>query len=346
MGNRPPPYIQKRTINPRLVHLVSSYLSERNFDIGTCYDRFGRSFLQPLGEDGAIDFIEFLKLLDVASRKLLDDALGLKIAQRLPFFATGLHHYLVTNAPALGQAVQAAAAYTGLVTNAYATDYEEAGGFAWINFSFREDMGPLTQFVDLQIAALVLRARDLVDDPLLKLRIEFQHPEPHARRDFHEIIGTDLKFNMPVTRVGFAGQDLTRPVPDADPRLFEELQKCARIMLELKQREKDIVARASQLIADFLPSGGATPERIAEELAIGERTLQRELAAASTTFSKVVEDTRKRMALHFLADTELPLTEIAFRLGYSELSAFSRAARGWFGQTPTSIRQNRRLSST
>ena len=101
-------------------------------------------------------------------------------------------------------------------------------------------------------------------------------------------------------------------------------------------------ARVSQLVSQLLPSGGATSERIAKELAVGERALQREFAAASTTFSKVLEDTRKRTALHFLADTELPLTEIAFRLGYSELSAFSRAARGWFGQTPTSLCQNRR----
>lgn len=334
MGSHASTYFAKRTINPRLVHLVRSYLSERNFELESCYARFGENFLELLNEDGAIDFAEFLRLLHVASQKLQDDALGLKIAQRLPFFATGLHHYRVTNAPTLGAAVQTAAEYTGLVTNAYATHHAETGGFAWIIFSFRDDLGPLAPFVDLQIGALVLRAQALLDSPRLKLRVEFEHPEPRAIADFHEIIGTNIRFSMPFTRVGFASEDLAMPVPDSDPRLFEELLKCADIMLQLKRREKDIVARTSQLISDLLPSGEATSERVSKELAMGERTLQRELAAASITFSKVVEDTRKRMALHFLHDTELPLTEIAFRLGYSELSAFSRAARGWFGQTP------------
>jgi AraC-like DNA-binding protein len=41
-----------------------------------------------------------------------------------------------------------------------------------------------------------------------------------------------------------------------------------------------------------------------------------------------------------LANSKASLTDIAFELGYSELSAFSRAFRSWVGETPQSYRES------
>ena len=72
---------------------------------------------------------------------------------------------------------------------------------------------------------------------------------------------------------------------------------------------------------------------------MSSRALQRELEKANTSFRDLVDETRKSMARQYLADTSLPLTEIAFMLGFSELSAFSRAARSWFGVSPSELRK-------
>ena len=79
-------------------------------------------------------------------------------------------------------------------------------------------------------------------------------------------------------------------------------------------------------------------QSVAHALNISIRTLQRELAGAGTSFRAVSDCARKQIALELLHDTDLPLTEAAFRLGFSELSAFSRAAKKWFGRTAGEVR--------
>jgi AraC-like DNA-binding protein len=56
-------------------------------------------------------------------------------------------------------------------------------------------------------------------------------------------------------------------------------------------------------------------------------------------FKALVDDTRRRFAVEYLKDSENTLTEIAFLLGYSEVSAFSRAFKRWTGITPVGYRR-------
>ena len=77
-----------------------------------------------------------------------------------------------------------------------------------------------------------------------------------------------------------------------------------------------------------------TLEEAAEALSISPWKLQRRLAEAGVTFKDLVEGTRRKLALTYLKQPHLPLTEIAFLLGYSELSAFSRAFHRWAGVPP------------
>jgi AraC-like DNA-binding protein len=64
----------------------------------------------------------------------------------------------------------------------------------------------------------------------------------------------------------------------------------------------------------------------------------RELHHDGLNFKELVEVTRRDLALSYIRRRELPLSEIAFLLGYSELSAFSRAVRRWTGQSPRALR--------
>jgi len=69
------------------------------------------------------------------------------------------------------------------------------------------------------------------------------------------------------------------------------------------------------------------------------RQLQTELKRHDTSFDEVLTRTRRALAERYLRDSDLPLTEIALMLGFSELSAFTRAARNWLGMPPSQWRQ-------
>jgi AraC-like DNA-binding protein len=71
---------------------------------------------------------------------------------------------------------------------------------------------------------------------------------------------------------------------------------------------------------------------------MSERTLVRRLAEHDTSFAQMVERLRHDLALKYLSDQDLSLTQIAFLLGYSNQSAFSTACRRWTGRPPRELR--------
>jgi AraC-like DNA-binding protein len=78
---------------------------------------------------------------------------------------------------------------------------------------------------------------------------------------------------------------------------------------------------------------------VAKSVAISPRTLQRRLEQQGLDFKKLVRDTRHQFALEYLKDHANTLTQIAFLLGYSEVSAFNRAFKRWTGSTPLDYRR-------
>ncbi len=331
-----------RTISSRLLHLVGAFAAANGINVEELARECGIDLTAAKLPEGELQFSDFLNLLESASQRTGCEDFSVRLAATLPARLTGIYHYLTTNAATLRAEAIASSKYLGLITNAYTASFDDSSGLGWVTFAFRHDTGCRMQFVDLQVAAVVVRVRQIVDDPLLQIRIELERPQPRSRGSFNQILGPDLHFNAPVNRIGFLARDLSRPIPGADPHLFAELEQVGDLLLKLKSSEDSLINSISAFVVKSLSKGTATPEHASKSLNITERTLQRKLAAANTTFSKIVDETRKRMAQHFLADTDIPMTEVAFILGFSELSAFSRAARGWFGQTPTSIRQNRR----
>ena len=80
---------------------------------------------------------------------------------------------------------------------------------------------------------------------------------------------------------------------------------------------------------------------MADATAMSERSLQRRLGELGTTFEALVEETRRNLSDRLLA-TATPLSEISYRCGYSNASAYSRAARGWYGMAPQAKRRHLR----
>jgi AraC-like DNA-binding protein len=99
--------------------------------------------------------------------------------------------------------------------------------------------------------------------------------------------------------------------------------------------------RVRELVAAELKEGPPTSESIARKLQISDRTLRRRLEEDETTYEKLVEGLRKGLAERYLSEPNLSIDEVAFMLGYSEVNAFRRAFRRWYGESPASWRRRR-----
>jgi len=82
-------------------------------------------------------------------------------------------------------------------------------------------------------------------------------------------------------------------------------------------------------------------DSVSAMLGMHRRTLNRRLAACGTTLAGLLTEVRYQIARQLLADTDLPLVEIAVTLSYADASAFTRAFRSWSGTTPTAWRSQR-----
>ena len=89
----------------------------------------------------------------------------------------------------------------------------------------------------------------------------------------------------------------------------------------------------------LLPRGGLRIDSVAGALGLSRQTLYRRLKAEGTTFEALVERARRRLALRFIRDEGLTVKEAAWRLGFAEPSAFSRAFKRWTGKSPAAMRR-------
>src|SRR5262249_47773599 len=83
-------------------------------------------------------------------------------------------------------------------------------------------------------------------------------------------------------------------------------------------------------------------DAIAGELAMSPRSLQRKLGEFGTTYQRLLDEVRERIACELLGTTELDHGEIAFLLGFEELNSFNRAFSSWKGTTPLRWREGHR----
>jgi AraC-like DNA-binding protein len=105
--------------------------------------------------------------------------------------------------------------------------------------------------------------------------------------------------------------------------------------------EGDLVAHVRERIAACLDSD-ASLSRIARDLGLGARTLQRQLEALGTSFHALVDELRRSHALQSIAETQQSVTQLAARLGYADAASFRRAFRRWTGVSPVDYRRAER----
>ena len=154
-------------------------------------------------------------------------------------------------------------------------------------------------------------------------------------------MGRRIRYNQDHDRILIPGRYLSLAHHTAEPNLYSMIEEAALGELQEIEQSDDVLFAISEQISEALKNGDNTLENIASALSMSPRTLQRKLAASGIGFRDLTDEIRKAMAARYLTDTDLPMSEIAFLLGFSDLSAFSRSGRNWFGVAPREYRRQR-----
>ena len=129
------------------------------------------------------------------------------------------------------------------------------------------------------------------------------------------------------------------------PALCDVLE---RHLLDLAGRvpkdSPDLLERVRRALAAELQRGDPSLDAIAARLRTSPRSLQRQLQQAGTTLAALHNELRADLAARYLAERSESISEVAFLLGFSEVSTFHRAFKRWTGQTPAAYRRGRRIA--
>lgn len=188
--------------------------------------------------------------------------------------------------------------------------------------------------------ALLLAALNVIDITGAAARVRqvsFRHLPVSTPDIYAGAFGCEVVFGAPADGVVFHEQDLLCPVIDPDEQLYE--MAVSFIANHYPPGTPPMHARVRALISRYLGAQDCTNERIAAELYMHPRTLQRRLKCEGKSFEGIKDEVRKEVAKCYLQRIDMPLTQVAAKLGYAEQSVLSRSCYRWFAASPREVRE-------
>jgi len=168
--------------------------------------------------------------------------------------------------------------------------------------------------------------------------INLRHSRPACVGKYYELFQCPVNFDSPVSSMELPLDVIDQELPGGNRELAElNDQMTTKYLATLDG--KTLIARVKKFIVEHLPSGNATLENVASDLHYSTRTLQRLLQEEETTFISLLNETRMELAKQYIQDKNMDLIEIAFLLGFSEQSTFSRSFKRWTGKSPGQYRK-------
>lgn len=187
-------------------------------------------------------------------------------------------------------------------------------------------------------ASLTLTLSRLVNRRIEPREVTFRHEAPVSTTEHRRIFGQEPKFGAPENRVAFRSSDLEMPVISADPALLAAFEQRADALFARLDRYGPLSRRALEVLRDKMKGVVPPLNEVANVLAMSSRTVQRALRLEGTTYQKLVDEAQRDLAVSYLKTSGVSASEVAFLLGFSELSAFSRAFKRWTGSAPAKFR--------
>jgi AraC-like DNA-binding protein len=293
-----------------------------------------------LKTDGFLPCSAYARALEEAAHLTSDDCFGLHFGERANPKKIGPLAYAVLNSPTIAEAFETAGRYLHVHNEAAQVVFSVEGKLAYLRYTLVNlDLEGPRQFNEYSMAVVLNTLRIMAGSHWSPREVHFAHKAPEQTAEHARIFKAPVVFDCATNALVMEGEFCAQPVPAADPNLFKILRHYLEDVLSHAPREDEFLASIRKTIAELMKDGGPDIGRVAKRLALSPRTLQRRLKDVGLEFKALVDDTRRRFAVEYLKDSENTLTEIAFLLGYSEVSAFSRAFKRWTGATALDYRR-------
>ncbi|NTX39769.1 AraC family transcriptional regulator [Myxococcus sp. CA033] len=338
---KPPDEVRSQLVGPLL-----AYLRATGLDPTPLVERFGLPLDAGTLPEVSLPLPTLHAFLDAAEALSQDAFLGLHVAQRVPRGNYGLVEYIARASPTVRDTFRSLARYMALLEPAWLasfTDDADGGG----TFAYGIAGAPLAygrHASEYGLALFTHVGRQLTERPWKPRAVAFAHPAPPDIAPLVEHFGVTPTFGGGRNALSLDAAALDLRVVGADPALLSVLERAASgVSAPTPPAPPDapgFVQAVRDVIRASLRDGAPQVSDVAKGLHVSPRTFQRRLTELGTSFQDEVDAVRRELAFQYLRDANLGVSQVAFLLGYSELSTFDRAFKRWTGMTPRVWRES------
>ena len=192
---------------------------------------------------------------------------------------------------------------------------------------------PPKEGIDCGMTAILTLCDIIAEREVCPIRVELARPKDSQADAYREALRAPISFDADVGAFHFDKAELRAQLPYGAPDIAKATDKIAEHYIEALDPHK-VASQVRRLLIDLLPSGKADQELVSSRLNRSASTLQRQLQGEGISYREVLESTQRSLAETYLSDNKHSHAQIAYLLGFSEQSNFSRAFKRWTSMTP------------
>jgi len=284
------------------------------------------------------------ELLQASALSSGNESFGLCMAESRLLSNLGPVGMLMRDQATLRESLDVLVRYQVQLNTSLSLVIEESAGVVVVREDLRAGRAqqPTRQRIELALGVMLRLMRQFLGAGWQPRRVCFEHAAPRDASVHMRLFGHCVEFGFDHNCIVCAKSDLDARNPSADPAMARYAQQLLDASAE--PQRATLLEDMRRTILLLMPSGRCSIEQVAEHMGVAPRTVQRGLAKQGQSFSAMVNEIRKELAVRHVIESDRPLTEVALLLGFSALSAFSRWYQTQFGCSAKESRAARAAS--
>ena len=268
-----------------------------------------------------------------------DACIGLHLAEHADLRSIDVHFYAMLASATLKEAYQRLSRYQRLIADTSRVEFVTSAGGGALRHTLAGGLAVPRHSAEFIVAAWLRTGRFAAGRDWDPDEVRFAHHAPADVREHARFFRAPVRFAAGENSLVIPGGVLDSPCQGADPVLASLVDRHAEDRIKSHPASASVVDRVRSVLEELFGDGEPSAAGVAARLKMSLRTLNRSLADEGTTYRALLDQLRHELAAHHLANPRTSTAEVAFRLGFSDLSAFHRAFKRWTGRTPAEFRK-------
>jgi AraC-like DNA-binding protein len=333
-----------RVIPMHFPRLMTEIAVDQGADRAALLDGTGISPAMFESPDARISARQYARLASNALRLTGNSGFGIDLGRRVQLSNLGMLGLAAMSSPDAKTALELGIRYYRLIAPFWDLSLDFEGQAVRVTAREAISLHPLhVVATEVLLVTFLNLSRSLLgrDVPCREVRLDYPEP-PHAAR-YAEIFATPVLFGQPLIQVVVDAAILGQKLSSSDPVTARVAERECATNLSPGVSPEGLLAKVRRIL-EAKPGRYPGPEEVADALQTSSRTLRRSLDEMGTSYHALVDMVRCKHATDLLTGTDMSISEIAERLGFSEGRALRRAFKRWTGWTAAKYRQEKGMA--